>query len=372
MAQFGRPDADVTNTGTNGFAAIDESVASDADFWWGDNNVAEELEVSLSNVSDPLLSTGHTFRYRIAKTNAGTVDGGGNAVTVTARLMQSTTQIATDTAKTADGTWTQYSFTLSEAQANSITDYNDLRLEFVTSASGGAPSARRGGAVSWAELEVPNVAITGSAALPLTLSIATAGVNFGNPILNAFVTPEQIPDDKQPVALDSRIISPPEPVGPATHFGAASLGLTLTVATAGFKTTTSSAALPLTLTVFSAGARELTGSAALGLTLSVATAGFKTTAGAVALPLTVGIATAGFKFTTSSAALPLSFNVVTAGFKTTTSSVALPLSLNITTAGFKTTTSSVVLPLVLTIGTNGTVGGGVGVALHRTLLGVGV
>lgn len=156
MAQFARPDSDVTNTGTNGFAAIDESTPSDADFWWGDNNVAEELEVGLSNVTDPSSSSGHVFRYRVAKTNAGTVDGGGNAVTVTARLMQGGTQVATDTAKTANGTWTQYAFTLSGGQADAITDYTDLRLEFVTSLSGGSPANRRGGAVSWAELEVPD------------------------------------------------------------------------------------------------------------------------------------------------------------------------------------------------------------------------
>ena len=161
MAQFARPDADVTNTGTNGFAAVDESTPSDADFWFGDNNTAEELEVSLSNVTDPSSSAGHTFRYRVAKTNAGTVDGGGNAVTVTARLMQGATQIAADSAKTATGTWTQYDFTLSGAEADAITDYTDLRLEFVTSASGGSPANRRGGAVSWAELEVPDAAITG-------------------------------------------------------------------------------------------------------------------------------------------------------------------------------------------------------------------
>lgn len=157
MAQFARPDSDVTVTSfTGGFSAIDEATASNADFAYGANNTASELEVGLSNVTDPAASTGHIFRYRIAKTNAGLVDGGGSAVTVTARLMQGTTQIATDTAKTATGTWTQYAYTLSGAEADAITDYADLRLEFVTSASGGSPANRRGGAVSWAEMEVPD------------------------------------------------------------------------------------------------------------------------------------------------------------------------------------------------------------------------
>src|SRR3990172_2350876 len=186
MAQFARPDSNVTQTSfTGGFAEIDEAIASDADFAHGANNTAAELEVGLSNVTDPASSVGHIFRYRVAKTNAGAVDGGGNAVTVTARLMQGTTQRATDTAKTATGTWTQYAYTLSGAEADAITDYADLRLEFVTSASGGSPANRRGGAVSWAELEVPNVpadtALAGSSASAaaasgaLTTSITLAG-----------------------------------------------------------------------------------------------------------------------------------------------------------------------------------------------------
>lgn len=161
MAQFGRPDSNVTQTSfTGGFAEIDEATASDVDFAYGANNTAAELEIGLSDVTDPVSSMGHVFRYRIAKTNAGTVDGGGNAVTVTARLMQGLTQIATDTAKTANGTWTQYAYTLSAAEADAITDYPDLRLEFLTSASGGSPAARRGGAVSWAELETPDAGVT--------------------------------------------------------------------------------------------------------------------------------------------------------------------------------------------------------------------
>lgn len=157
MAQFARPNSNVTQTSfTNGFAEIDESVASDADFAYGANNVAAVLEVGLTDPTDPVLSSGHTFRYRIAKVNAGTVDGAGNAVTVTVELYQGTTLIAADVARTATGTWTQYSYTLAGAEADAITDYTDLRLRFTTSASGGNPSNRRGGAVSWAELEVPD------------------------------------------------------------------------------------------------------------------------------------------------------------------------------------------------------------------------
>lgn len=170
MAQFARPDGNITQTSfTGGFAEIDEVSPSDSDFAYGANNTAAELEVSLLNVVDPQASTGHTFRYRIAKVNNGVLSDTGNAVTITARLMQGTTQIATDTARTCTGTWTTYTFTLSAAEADAITNYDDLRLEFVTSASGGSPANRRGGAVSWAELEVPSAIYTDAATVYLDL-----------------------------------------------------------------------------------------------------------------------------------------------------------------------------------------------------------
>ena len=152
MAQTLRPTSDATNTGTGGFGDIDEASASDADFWWGDNNVAETLEVHVGDPTTPLSGT-CTVRYRIAKTNAGTVDGGGNAVTVTAEVYEGATQQATDSAQTATGSWTPYEFTFA---ASAVTDWTDVRLRFTTSASGGSPANRRGGAVSWAELETPD------------------------------------------------------------------------------------------------------------------------------------------------------------------------------------------------------------------------
>lgn len=207
MAQFGRPISDVTNTGNNGFAAIDEATADDGDYWYGDNNQADELEVALTNtLSDPASSSGHTFRYRIAKTNAGTVDGGGNAVTVTARLMQGTTEIAADSAQTATGTWTPYSLALSGAQADAITDYTDLRLEFVTSASGGSPANRRGGAVSWAELEIPDAATVLS---PASLVHTRA---LGSPIVSTTTSPSSLVHTR---ALGSPSVSQVTTLAPA-------------------------------------------------------------------------------------------------------------------------------------------------------------
>lgn len=175
MAQFLRPDSTVTATSfTNGFAAIDESAASDADFAYGANNIAAVLEVGLSNPGGTPGSGTTTVRYRIAKTKTGVVDGTGNSCTVTAALYQGTTLIAADTARTATGTWTEYSWA---PNVGSVSDWNDLRLRFTTSASGGTSANRRGGAVSWAEIEAPDAqsAITGTMAATESGSDSFAG-----------------------------------------------------------------------------------------------------------------------------------------------------------------------------------------------------
>jgi hypothetical protein len=166
VSQFLRPDSNVTQTSfTGGFAEIDEAPASDADKAFGANNVAAVLEVGLSNPTGTPGGGTTTVRYRIAKTNSGTLDGAGSAVTVTCAVYQGTTLIAADAAKTATGTWTQYSFTPSMA---GVTDWTNLRLRFTTSASGGTTANRRGGAVSWAELEAPNAATTHQASFAAT------------------------------------------------------------------------------------------------------------------------------------------------------------------------------------------------------------
>lgn len=159
MAQFARPDSDVTTTNwVGGFAEIDEVTPSDAEFARHALGASAELEVGLSDVTDPASSSGHTVRYRIAKvTGAGAVNAAGGSPTVTARLIQGTTQIAIGAAEIATGTWTEHSFTLTGGEADAITDYDDLRLGFLSVTDGGGVSTRRG-AVSWAELEVPDVA----------------------------------------------------------------------------------------------------------------------------------------------------------------------------------------------------------------------
>jgi hypothetical protein len=140
MAQFARPDGDVsvgawtTNAGgtTNLFQTIDEASAGDADFVRSELSPSSSAyECSLSDIEDPQSSAGHVVRYRYAKDAAG-----GQTVDLTVQLRQGTsTVIASATHTNISETVTAGSFTLSGAEADAITDYTDLRLRFIATAT---------------------------------------------------------------------------------------------------------------------------------------------------------------------------------------------------------------------------------------------
>jgi len=123
-AQYARPISDVSaggwtaSTGSDLFAMLDETSANDSDYIT--STTASTCEVALGSLSDPALSTGHIVRYRISAT------GGGIIV----RLRQGTTTIATWTHDPAPASLTTYSQTLSSGEADSITDYANLRYQF--------------------------------------------------------------------------------------------------------------------------------------------------------------------------------------------------------------------------------------------------
>jgi hypothetical protein len=104
MAQLLRPDSNVTQTSfTNGFANIDEATPSDADFAYGANNTAAVLEVGLGNPAATPGAGTTTVRYRVARVNAGALNGSGSAVGITAELYQGSTLIAADTERATTG-----------------------------------------------------------------------------------------------------------------------------------------------------------------------------------------------------------------------------------------------------------------------------
>jgi hypothetical protein len=153
VAQTIRPDSNVTQTGfTGGFAEIDESVASDVDYAWG-NGGTQVLEVGLSNPGvAPNAARPVTVRFRVARVNSsGTVGDGEGTITITCAVYETGTLRATAEAVTTTGTWTSYSFS---PDLSAVSNFDNLRLRFTVDGGGGT----RGGAISWAEMEVDQAA----------------------------------------------------------------------------------------------------------------------------------------------------------------------------------------------------------------------
>ena len=142
MAQFGRPSADTlrdnwtTDSGgtTNLYQTIDESTASDADYIKTGAAPTNDVYVTaLSTLEDPVSSSGHVVRFRYSKDAAS-----GAQIDLTVQLRQGYTNesslgtlIASTAVTNISNSWTDGSFTLSGAEADSITNYGSLYLRFV-------------------------------------------------------------------------------------------------------------------------------------------------------------------------------------------------------------------------------------------------
>lgn len=136
MPQFARPSADTVRTAwtdqaggtTTIYTTIDETAASDADYIkTATPPGANEFETLLTSVTDPVSSTGHIMRWRRRKQPAS----GSATINLTVRLLQASTQITSQADNGLPGAFTDTSYTLSGAEADAITNYADLRLEFV-------------------------------------------------------------------------------------------------------------------------------------------------------------------------------------------------------------------------------------------------
>ena len=143
MTQYARPDSDVadgnwtTSSGTDYFALIDEPVASNSDYVTSadyDGTETDSLTVGLSNVTDPVNSDNHIVSYR-SKGTGGEL--WGNIPSLTVVLLETTTVIATSVNTSLTTSYVDYTFTLSEAEANAIGNYDNLRLKFTRGVESG-------------------------------------------------------------------------------------------------------------------------------------------------------------------------------------------------------------------------------------------
>ena len=175
MAQLARPDSDLDFSiywGLTGpyWPYIDEVTPNDADFITCFGNGSGTIEVGLSELGDPVSSTGHTFRFRAWQQDHL------NQRTLAVYLVQGTTVKATYAAfDLVKGTATTYELTLSGAEADSISDYNDLRLRFTSGGDTSLPTEERSEVyVSWAELEVPTPADSATRVTQRPIEVAFA------------------------------------------------------------------------------------------------------------------------------------------------------------------------------------------------------
>lgn len=102
------------------FAQIDEAVASDVDYIVT-AVAADSCEFAITALGDPYSSAGHEINYRIR--------GDGTSGMVVG-LYQGASLIASWTHDPVPSSYTDYNQTLTGPQADSITDYGDLRLRF--------------------------------------------------------------------------------------------------------------------------------------------------------------------------------------------------------------------------------------------------
>jgi len=122
---YARPASDITtqwtpSTGTDHFALIDETTASDADYIYA-TAAGQTDEVKLASMTAPQAGTDLKVNYR--------VQGIVGSASVTLSLVCNTTVIATDTARTANG---DYTLTVASGTWASVSDWTNMRLRFVS------------------------------------------------------------------------------------------------------------------------------------------------------------------------------------------------------------------------------------------------
>ena len=133
MPQIARPDSTIDNPGSwvaVGAATLHETIDEPRPSDNSDYNESvlspsnANFEIGLSDLVDPLTNAGHICRYTLFKDVSA-----GRRMDAVVRLLQGVTIIHSETHTDIPSTPTDFSFTLSPVEADSITDYTDLRQE---------------------------------------------------------------------------------------------------------------------------------------------------------------------------------------------------------------------------------------------------
>jgi hypothetical protein len=123
VVRYARPASDLSagtwtpSTGTDLYAMLDETTASDTDYI--ETASASTCQIALNSVTDPGTSSGQVVTIRAQSAN-------GNDLVAT--LKQGATTIATRTFTSLGASWADYDITLSGAECDAITDYSALSV----------------------------------------------------------------------------------------------------------------------------------------------------------------------------------------------------------------------------------------------------
>lgn len=124
LVRYARPFLDTStgswtpSVGATLYGVLDESTASDTDYI--STSAESTCVIKLNGVQDPLRSSGHSVKYRARSSTNNTL---------TVRVKQGDTVIATGTTAVSPS-WQDYVMELSGSEADAITDYTNLYLEF--------------------------------------------------------------------------------------------------------------------------------------------------------------------------------------------------------------------------------------------------
>lgn len=161
--QYARPTSDISivemvlSSGATAFTLLDESNPSDSDYVNSDvASTVPSVKVGLSSVTDPVSSTDHALRVRIAY-ESGILFPSPLPGTFTIKLFSGATEITSRT-EVYLGSYSSFTYTLTAGEADAIADYTNLSAQVSIS----KPGATDVGYISWIELQVPYVAGAGS------------------------------------------------------------------------------------------------------------------------------------------------------------------------------------------------------------------
>jgi hypothetical protein len=109
---------------------VDEKASADDTDYIYSGKSASTAELVLSDPTDPNIGTGHIIRFKARRT--------GSAASVELQLLESGVSRATTGVRTPSvvNTWEEIFYTLSEAEANAIGNYNNLTMSVTSSSVG--------------------------------------------------------------------------------------------------------------------------------------------------------------------------------------------------------------------------------------------